>query len=459
MRKMRIVALMALIAILATPFAGVRAQDKNLVQVATEAGNFKTLLAAVQAAGLESALTGTDKLTVFAPTDEAFAKLPQAALDFLLKPENKELLASIITYHVAAGEVLAADVLKMEEIKSLQGDMIDVRMFGEVAKVNSAKITATDVKASNGVIHVIDAVILPTIALPEVDVLAITGNILTAGSSTVFPLTRRIGDDFRAAGFIDNVEVANVGTGEGFVRFCKNAETDIANASRAIKDSEVADCQANNREPLAMQVGIDALAVVVSTENTWAQNLTLAQLADIFSGKVKTWNEVDASYPNEPITLFSPGTDSGTFDYFVEIVLEKNKEAILNAPGIQLSENDNVLLQGVAASRGAIGYFGFAYYLPNRDKIRSVSLEGVEANELNAELGTYPLSRPLFIYTTAQILAEKPQVAAFVNYYLTNVNNVLGAESGKVAYFPAPRDSLNFDRLEWLIAASMAMAK
>ncbi|MBO9309588.1 MAG: phosphate ABC transporter substrate-binding protein PstS family protein [Chloroflexi bacterium] len=326
-------------------------------------------------------------------------------------------------------------------------------MLGDALLINSAKIVATDIEASNGVIHVIDAVILPEITLPEVDPLAVTGNIISAGSSTVFPLTRRMADLFRNEGFAGNIEVASVGTGAGFERFCKAGETDISNASRPIKASERDDCAKIGREPVAeFYVAIDALGVVVSKDNDFVDNLTKEQLAQIFSGELKTWRDVNPSWPAETIRLFSPGTDSGTFDYFVEEIFKKDATKIINAPGIQLSEDDNVLVEGVANSRFAIGYFGFAYVLPNLDKIRPVRIEGVEANEANAESGAYPLSRPLFIYSTPAIMQEKPQVAAFINFYVTNVRSQLGSARENINYFPVSDDATNLNKLVWLAA-------
>jgi phosphate transport system substrate-binding protein len=451
----RIISLLALAAIvLAATATNVRAQGGDIVDVATSNGNFKTLLAAAEAAGLVDALKGAGPLTVFAPTDEAFAKVPPMVIAYLLKPENKELLASILTYHVVSGKVMAADAMGMAGAMAatLNGGEIMVNVMGDSVMINGATVVAADVEASNGVIHVIDSVLLPTITLPEVDVLAAEGNVLTAGSSTVFPLSTAVAALFKEEGFAGDVQVASVGTGAGFERFCKAGETDIANASRAIKSSEEEDCAKINREPIGFFVGVDALSVVVGKGTDYVKGLTLAQLKDIFSGVATKWNQVDPSYPADDIKVFVPGTDSGTFEYFVEVVLEKKKELLLNVAGANFSEDDNVLVQGVAGTKGAIGFFGFAYYLPNADKLTALDIEGVAANEENAESGAYALARPLFIYTTAAILQEKPQVAAFVNFYLTNYTQVLGTEAGKVAYFAGPSDSLN--NLMFLAATS-----
>lgn len=306
--------------------------------------------------------------------------------------------------------------------------------------------------------------VVEAIELPVVDPLSVTGDIIAAGSSTVFPLAERIAEDFQDDGFSGEPTIDSIGTGGGFERFCEAGETDIANASRAIHDDEIEACAAIGRTPIEFRVGTDALTVVVSSENDFVEDLTLEQLAAIYSGEAATWADVDPSFPAEPIQLFSPGTDSGTFSYFVEVVLEPlfpdaedatvpATDAILNAAGIQTSEDDNVLVQGVEGSPYAIGYFGFAYYLENQDLLKAVSVEGVEPNEETAESNEYPLSRPLFIYTDATILAEKPQVAAFVNYFLSNVNDVIV----EVGYFPASVEALNQAKQNYLDAVGEGM--
>jgi phosphate binding protein len=411
-------------------------------------------VAAVQAAGLVETLQGAGPFTVFAPTDDAFKAVPANVLAYLLKPESKDMLTALLTYHVVAGNTPAADVVKATTLKSVQGEDITVAVNGDMVMVNGAQVVLTDVKASNGVIHVIDAVILPTITTPEVDPLAVSGTVIAAGSSTVFPIGNRMKEEFEKAGFTGQITVDSIGTGAGFERFCKNAETDVATARRAIKKEEVAACQANNREPLGFYIAIDALAVAVSSKNTFADNLTKEDLRKIFSGEVTKWNQINAAWPDQGIKVFSPGTDSGTFDFFVEAILEKKKELILGVPGIQLSENDNVLVTGVEGSEFAIGYFGYAYYSENTEKLRAVNVEGITPNAETAESGTYPLSRPLYIYTTAAIMQEKPQVAAYVNFTLNNVNGQLGTAEGKIGYFPVSADSLNLDKLVFIAATA-----
>lgn len=307
------------------------------------------------------------------------------------------------------------------------------------------------------------------IELPAVDVLDIDGDIITAGSSTVFPLTERMAEMFAEEGFSGNITVDSIGSGAGFERFCVAGETDIANASRAIRDSEIESCAALTpaRTPIEFRVGTDALAVVVSSANDFLVSLTIEQLSAIYSGAATTWDQVDPSFPAEAIQVFSPGSDSGTYDYFLEATLETEaggdleaeaaEAAIQAVPGIQFSEDDNVLVQGIEGSPYAIGYFGFAYYIENQDLLKAVAIDAgdgpIVPNEESAEAGTYPLARPLFIYSDATIMQEKPQVAAFINYYLTNVNDMIM----EVGYFPASVEALNAAKQAWLDAMGEGM--
>jgi phosphate transport system substrate-binding protein len=267
--------------------------------------------------------------------------------------------------------------------------------------------------------------------------LSVSGDIITAGSSTVFPLSERMAERFRDEGFSGNITVDSIGSGAGLERFCVAGETDIANASRAIEEDEIAACAAIGRTPIEFRVGTDALAIVVSHDNDFLTEVTLAELAQIFSTAVN-WSDVRAEWPSEPIQRFSPGTDSGTYDYFVEAVLDDDGALIQNSVGTQYSEDDNVLVQGVLGSPYAIGYFGYAYYNENADTLKILTIDGVEPNEVSAEDGSYPLSRPLFIYSDATIMQSKPQVAAFIHFYLTFVNE----EVVDVGYFPASEAAL-----------------
>jgi len=298
------------------------------------------------------------------------------------------------------------------------------------------------------------------VMLPEVDPAAASGNIVSAGSSTVFPLAERMAERFKSDGFAGEITIDSIGSGGGFERFCKTGETDIANASRAIKDEEAANCQAIGRTPTEFRVGTDAIAVVVSSENDFLTDVTKEELAKIFSNEVTQWSEVRPDWPAEDILRFSPGTDSGTFDYFVEAIMNpvyvkdatadagKGEEAILSAENIQFSEDDNVLVQGVEGSPYAIGYFGFAYFNENQGALKALSINGVTPDEQTAEDGSYPLARPLFIYSDPKIMTDKPQVAAFINYFLSFVNE----EILDVGYFPASTEALDAAKQAWLDA-------
>ena len=291
--------------------------------------------------------------------------------------------------------------------------------------------------------------------LSEVDPLAVVGDIITAGSSTVYPLSEAVAEQFIDEGYGGNLTIDSIGTGAGFERFCVAGESDIANASRPVKDSERASCEAIGRELIEFRVGTDALAVVVNPENSWLEDVTIEQLAQIFSSDVTNWSEVDASWPAEPIQRFSPGTDSGTFDYFIEAVMDatfedEGEEKLLRAANLQLSEDDNVLVQGVEGNVNAIGYFGYAYFEENAELLKAVAVNGVVPGADSVNAGDYPLARPIFIYSATNVVNEKPQVADFINYYLANVNDVIG----RVGYFPAPVESI--EAAQSLLANALA---
>jgi phosphate transport system substrate-binding protein len=266
---------------------------------------------------------------------------------------------------------------------------------------------------------------------PEVVPAEVTGNIIVAGSSTVYPLTERMAEIFGDEGYAGSITVDSIGSGAGFERFCNEAETDLSNASRPIKEEEIQACQANGRDPIEFRVGTDAIAVTVSAENTFVESLTMEELAAVFS-TATTWADVNPEWPAEPIQRYIPGTDSGTFDFFVEAVFEEDKTPIL-ATNPQMSEDDNMLVQGVQGSPYAIGFFGYAYYQENEDTLKALAIDGIAPTAETAEDNSYPLSRPLFVYSAPSVLEEKPQVASFMLYYLTHVNE----EIIDVGYFPA----------------------
>jgi len=285
------------------------------------------------------------------------------------------------------------------------------------------------------------------VVLPDVDPLNVSGNLIIAGSSTVFPLAERMAERFEQEGYSGKMTIDSIGSGGGFERFCEAGESDISNASRAIKDSERESCLAIDRDPIEFRIGTDALAVVVSNSNDFVTDVTLEELVQIFS-TADMWSDVRNEWPAESIERFIPGTDSGTFDYFVEEIFDKDKEPILSAANTQLSEDDNVLVQGVQSSEYAVGFFGFAYYVENKDTLNVLSIESIEPSNETVDAATYPIARPLFMYSDASIISSKPAVADFLNFVLTYVNE----EVVDVGYFPANTEVLNAAKLAWLAA-------
>lgn len=257
----------------------------------------------------------------------------------------------------------------------------------------------------------------------------LSGAVVVDGSSTVEPLSSAAAELFQREQPGVNVTVGTSGTGGGFQKFCAG-ETDISDASRAIKAEEQAKCQEKGITFEELQVANDALTVVVNKQNTWANCLTVAQLKKIWEpgSKVKNWNEVDPSFPNEPLALFGAGADSGTFDYFTQAINGKEGDSRTN---YSPTEDDNVTVQGVKGAKGALGYFGFSYFEENEADLKAVQIDGgggcVAPSAAAAQDGTYtPLARPLFIYPSDAGL-KKPQVAAFVEYYLANDEKIVKA--------------------------------
>lgn len=282
--------------------------------------------------------------------------------------------------------------------------------------------------------------------LPGVNPLEVEGDIITAGSSTVFPLSEAMAERFNDEGYGFNITVDSIGSGAGFERFTVAGETDISNASRPIKDKEIAAAEKIGRNPLEFRVGTDALAVTVSKSNTFIKDVTLDELAEVFTSE--KWSDIRADWPDEKILKFIPGTDSGTFDYFIEEVYGKDSAPILGTSDLQMSEDDNILVQGISESPFGIGFFGYAYYIENKDVLSVLNIDGVEPNRENVDAAKYPLARPLYIYSDRGIMKSKPQVAAFIAYYLTYVNE----EITRVGYFPANESVLAEGKQLWLDA-------
>ena len=352
------------------------------------------------------------------------------------------LVGGLVVVAMALTACGAQDTPEPEVVRETVEVVVTQEVEKEVVVTTEVEVEVTrEVEVEKEIIKTVEI-----LGLPEVNPLEVTGDIVAAGSSTVYPLSERMAERFEDEGYSGVITIDSIGSGAGFERFCVNGETDISNASRAIKDSEVESCQAIGREPIEIRVGTDALAVVVSQENDFVTDVTMEELAQIFTAE--KWSDVKAEWPEEEIQRFIPGTDSGTFDYFVEEVYDSDEEPLLNAPNTQLSEDDNVLVQGVLGSPYAVGFFGYAYYAENADLMTVLSIDGIAPTQETVDAATYPLARPLFMYTTAEILREKPQVAAFINFYLTYVDE----EILDVGYFPAPAAALDGARQAWLDA-------
>jgi phosphate transport system substrate-binding protein len=268
------------------------------------------------------------------------------------------------------------------------------------------------------------------------------------GSSTVFPIAEAVAEEFQISkrGKV-RVTVGIAGTGGGFKRFCRG-ETDISNASRPILKEEMEMCRKAGVRYIELPVAYDALTVVVNTQNTWAKALTPAELRKIWEpaaqGRITRWNQVRADFPAEPLMLFGPGADSGTFDYFTEAVNGKSKASRTD---FQASEDDNVIVQGVSANKGALGYFGYAYYIGNKERVRAVPIQNQQGRNVQPSVeavidGSYqPLSRPLFIYVR-ETAAQRPEMKEFIQFYLSD-----GATLAKeVGYVPLPEEAYRLAR-------------
>jgi phosphate transport system substrate-binding protein len=266
--------------------------------------------------------------------------------------------------------------------------------------------------------------------------------VITAdGSSTVFPITEAVAEEFQKANAGTRVTVGSSGTGGGFQKFCRG-ETDISDASRPIKPDEVERCAQANVGYIELPVAYDGIAIVVHPKNTWVDTLTVAELKRMWEpaaqGKVMKWSQVRAGWPDREIRLFGPGTDSGTFEYFTEAVVGK---ARASRGDYTSSEDDNVLVQGVSGDENALGYFGYAYFAENKGKLKLVPIDDQKDDNGKGAIapspetvgnGTYrPLSRPIFVYVKTKSL-DRPEVQKFVDFYLTNPAKLVS----EVGYIP-----------------------
>jgi phosphate transport system substrate-binding protein len=284
----------------------------------------------------------------------------------------------------------------------------------------------------------------------------LSGTIRVDGSSTVLPISEAVAEEFAKAHPKVQPTVGKSGTGGGFKKFA-NGEIDITGASRPIREEEDALCKKNGIEYIEIPVAYDAMAVVVNPQNTWCDSLTVAELKKIWEpaaqGKIVNWSQVRPGFPNERLVLFGAGTDSGTFDYFTAAIVGKEKASRGDYTG---SEDDDVLVQGVSRTKGALGYFGLAYYENNQDKLKLVAIDNgsgpVKPSRETVLNGTYqPLARPLFIYVSVKAL-ERPEVAEFVRFYIQNA----GKLAEEVGYIGLPENVLALvkERVERRITGS-----
>lgn len=269
---------------------------------------------------------------------------------------------------------------------------------------------------------------------------AAAGVITIDGSSTVYPITEAVAEEFRVDNGEVKVTVGVSGTGGGFKKFSRG-ETDINDASRPIKEAEAATCKENNVEYVELTVAFDGLAVLVNKQNTWVNDITVEELKKIWEpsaqAKITRWNQIRPEWPNEEFHLYGPGVASGTYDYFTEAIVGKSGES---RGDFTASEDDNVLVQGIEGDKNALGFFGLAYYQENKERLKLVGVNGgkgvITPTVASVKDGTYsPLSRPVFIYVS-KTAAKRPEVKAFVDFYLENAAQLVQ----DVGYIPLPDD-------------------
>ena len=250
----------------------------------------------------------------------------------------------------------------------------------------------------------------------------LSGDVLGDGSSTVSPVMEAIVEEYAGVQKDVRVSVGVSGTGGGFEKFV-NGETDFSNASRPIKDSEAQSLKEAGIDYTELEIAYDGLSVVIHPENTWAKDLTVDQLKQLWveDGSTKKWSDIDPSWPDEEVVFYSPGADSGTYDYFDEVILD-GEDLVKTAT---LSEDDNVLVQGVVADKNAIAFFGYAYYVANEDKLQVVSIDGVTPTNETIESGEYsPLSRPLYVYAKNEAIKNNDAVYDFMKFTLENAGDM-----------------------------------
>lgn len=275
----------------------------------------------------------------------------------------------------------------------------------------------------------------------------VSGEISIEGSSTVFPITQRVAEAFQRENPDTQITVGDAGSGDGFEALCEG-NVPISDASRPIdQEEEVPICEENGIEFIELPVGLDGISVVVNGQNQFASEVTLDQLNQVWApdSQLADWSEIDPQFPSQPLSLYGPGTESGTFDFFTEVV---NGEEGASRTDYQASEDDNVLVRGVSGDPNALGYFGYSYYAENSETLKALRVDGVEVNEDTIASGEYPLSRPLFIYVAVPALEESEAVRAFVNFYLQE--NTLSQSVADSRYVPLPAGAEDQTRTQYV---------
>jgi phosphate transport system substrate-binding protein len=266
----------------------------------------------------------------------------------------------------------------------------------------------------------------------------VSGSISIEGSSTVQPITQAAAELFRQENPEARIEVGGAGTSDGFEAFCQG-DTQISDASRPIDVAEeVPVCEENGVEFIEIPVAYDGLSVVVNSQNDWASDITSEELKTIWEpaaeGQITRWNQVRSEWPDRPLDLYGPGTESGTYEFFNETIVQNEEETSRQAD-VEMSEDDNVLVQGVAGDENALGYFGYSYYVNNQDSLKALAVDGVEPTTDTIRSGEYLLSRPLFIYVSTEALENNQAVEPFVAFYLDNLDRIV--EAAKYVTLPA----------------------
>jgi phosphate transport system substrate-binding protein len=314
-----------------------------------------------------------------------------------------------------------------QRLRWLAGYLIVV-VAASAAGCGNKQGESTETVAFKPVLGTIKPAEIPEGAVVEID-----------GSSTVYPVTEAVAEEFqKATDGRANVTVGLSGTGGGFKKFCRG-EIDISDASRPITEAEMKAAKDNGIEYIELPICFDALTVVVHPDNDWAGSITVEELRKMWQPAaeetITRWNQIRPEWPDEELRLYGPGTDSGTFDYFTQAIVGKERASRAD---FTANEDDNVLVQGVAGNKYALGYFGYAYFAPNKDRLQALAIQHGAKPPVKPSLstvldGTYaPLSRPIFIYVNKKSLDEKPAVAAFVEFYLNNVK----ALAAEVSYVP-----------------------